>query len=49
MSGVNFSATLSVTASAQDAFDAVNNVRGWWSANIEGETDKMGDEFTYRY
>ena len=49
MSGVNFSATLSVTASAQDAFDAVNNVRGWWSANIEGNTGKLGDEFTYRY
>ena len=49
MSHHNFSATISVNKTPQEAFDAINNVRGWWSENIEGGTDKLGDEFTYRY
>ena len=49
MNNQNFSATISVTKTPQEAFDAINNVRGWWSENIRGGTDKLGDEFTYRY
>ena len=49
MNNQNFSSTISVNKTPQEAFDAINNVRGWWSENIRGGTDKLGDEFTYRY
>jgi len=28
---------------------AITNVRGWWSEEIEGSTNKLNDEFTYHY
>jgi uncharacterized protein YndB with AHSA1/START domain len=45
----DFIATFIVDKSPEEVFAAVNNVRGWWSGNIEGETDALGSEFTYRY
>jgi hypothetical protein len=45
----NFTATFSVDQTPEEVFHAINNVRGWWSEDIEGDTDKANAEFTYRY
>src|SRR5216683_434338 len=49
MTNQNFTTTFSLAQKPEEVFTAVNNVRGWWSEEIEGPTDKLGAEFTYHY
>src|SRR5262245_37747412 len=49
MANQNYTTTLVVDQTTDEVFDAINNVRGWWSGEIEGDTNKLGAEFTYRY
>jgi len=49
MSASDYTTAFVVDQTPQQVFDAVTNVRGWWSGDIEGATDKLGAEFTYRY
>ena len=49
MSNKDFTTSIRVNKTPQEVFDAVNNVRGWWSENVAGITDRQGEEFLYRY
>jgi len=51
MKSQNFTATFTVDKTPEEAFAAINNVRGWWTGEpgIEGTTDRLGAVFTYRY
>ena len=49
MNTSDFTTTILVDKTPKEAFDAINNVRGWWSEEIEGSTDKLNAEFRYHY
>lgn len=49
MNNQDFSTSLLVEQSAEEAYKAVNNVRGWWSEEIEGPTDQLNGVFDYHY
>ena len=49
MSAQDFTTTLIVDQSPEEVFNAVTNVRGWWSEQIDGNTAKLNDEFDYHY
>ena len=51
MTTSDYNTTLLVDQTPKQVFAAINNVSGWWTGEpgIEGSTDKLGDEFTYRY
>ena len=49
MTNQNFSTTISVDQSPEEAFKAITNVHRWWSGEIEGDAGRLGAEFTYRY
>ena len=44
----SYTTTIFVDATPERIFNAINDVRGWWSQNIEGKTDRAGEEFTFR-
>ncbi len=49
MTTPDFSTTIVVDQTSEEAFRAITNVRGWWSEEIEGNTEKTHDEFWYHY
>ncbi|MES2703391.1 MAG: SRPBCC domain-containing protein [Bacteroidota bacterium] len=49
MNNKDFTTSFITGNTPQEVFDAVNNVRGWWSENVEGVTDQRDEEFLYYY
>jgi hypothetical protein len=49
MANQDFSTSFLVPQTPNRVFDAITNVRGWWSEEIEGGTQKLNDVFTYHY
>lgn len=45
----DFTTTILVDKTPKEAFDAVNNVRGWWSEEINGNTDALNEVFRYHF
>ena len=48
MSNQHYTTSFSVGKSPQEVFDAINDVRRWWSEGVEGRTDQLG-KFQYHY
>jgi len=49
MKDPNFTASFTVDKSPEEAFKAIKNISAWWSEEIVGATDKVGDAFDYHY
>jgi Activator of Hsp90 ATPase homolog 1-like protein len=49
MTTTDFTTTITVNQTPEQVFKAINNVRGWWSEEIEGNTENLNDEFRYHY
>jgi hypothetical protein len=49
MKNKDFTATILVDQSPATAYKAIQNFRGWWSEEIEGDTDRLNEIFMYHY
>lgn len=45
----DFSTTIVVDQTPEQAFAAIANVRGWWMGEHEGAAGELGAKLTYRY
>jgi len=41
--------SLTVDQSPEEVFEAINDVRSWWSEEIDGDTDRLGAEFRFHH
>jgi len=49
MSHTSFTISFLVDQKPTEVFDSITNVRSWWSEELEGSSEKLHDEFSYRH
>jgi hypothetical protein len=49
MTSNSLTITIDVDRAPAEVFAAITDTRGWWTGDIDGPTDQLGAEFTYRY
>lgn len=49
MDNQDYTVSFLVNETPETIFNAINNVRGWWSEAVEGYTDQTGAVFYYAY
>ena len=49
MNTKDYSHTLTLKATPQAVYKAINDVTGWWTINTDGRTERVGDEFTVQF
>jgi len=49
MTSSDFTTSFVVDQKPEEVFNAINNVRGWWSESVEGNTAKLSEQFLYYY
>ena len=49
MQNQDFTTEILVDQSPELAFAAIQNVRGWWSEEVEGNTNQLNEEFDYHF
>lgn len=45
----DYNVSITVNATAQEAFKSINSVTKWWTEHLEGNSQKLNDEFTVRF
>jgi hypothetical protein len=49
MTPQDFTTTILTDQTPEEVYNAINNVRGWWSEEIDGSTDRLNAEFNYHF
>lgn len=49
MKQTDYQTRITVATAANKAFECINNVSQWWTANLEGNSHRLNDEFTVRF